>query len=182
MPKLLLLVALVAIMLVACDGQDATQSAVEETATVSASDSGDSPDVAQAAVNETCDALTNLQQEWRLGRVDETRYLGAYRDILSSLNAAGDRVGRPLGDAVAETCPTAWHDAIATSDAIRQRSRAVLGSFHCYELERIQQLGNRERFAQEYDDFLSSDTYPELAAEHCPDVWEEAAARRARAR
>lgn len=159
-PKFLLLVALAAILLAACE----------------------SPDVAQADVDETCAALTHLQQEWRLGRVDETRYLGAYRDILSSLNAAGDRVGRPLGDAVAETCPTAWHDAITTSDAIRQRSRAVLGSFHCYELERIQQLGNRERFAKEYDDFLSSDTYPEVAAEHCPDVWEEAAARRARAR
>ena len=88
-PKFLLLVALAAILLAACESQDATQSAVDETVTASASDAGGSPDVAQAAVNETCAALTHLQQEWRLGRVGDDQWHAAYDDILTSLVAAG---------------------------------------------------------------------------------------------
>ena len=136
-PRLLVLVALVAGLLAACDTQDATQSAVVESVNASASEAGGGPDVAQAAVNETCAALTHLQQEWRLGRVGDDQWHTAYNDILTSLVAAGERVGRPLGPDVSARCPNAWHDTNEVFEKLRAENEATLAELYCYKLTLI---------------------------------------------
>ncbi len=186
-PKFLLLVALAAILFAACESQDATQSAVDETVAASASDAGGSPDVAQAAVNETCAALTHLQQEWRPGRVGDDQWHAAYDDILTSLVAAGERVGRPLGPDVSARCPNAWHDTNEVFEELRAENEATLVDLHCQLLIVIRPVvGYTDlNYAKEYDDLrskLDALALTEAVAEYCPEEWQDGIERRASVR
>ncbi len=203
--KVLLLIALAVILLGACDSQDASQSAVGESAhptaenqsvsqaatqsvaaqtiTAPASAAGETPEVAQAAVNETCAALTHLQQEWRLGRVGDDQWHTAYNDILTSLVAAGERIGRPLGPDVSARCPNAWHDTNEVFEELRAENEATLVELHCQLLIVIRPVvGYADlNYAKEYDDLrskLGALALTEAVAEHCPAVWEDGVVRR----
>ena len=185
--RFLLLTALAASLLAACDSQNASESAADKAVTVSGLDVDGRPEVAQAAVNETCAALTHLQQEWRLGRVDDTQYVKAYDDIRASLDASGARVGLPLGDAVAESCPSGWHDGIATRGEISDQAKADLAQPYCDDLARIVTIRGA-RFSSAYDSFLDSIVVEsrrlgrpyllaELVGAHCPALWLDGVAR-----
>ena len=78
------------------------------------------PDAAEVAVHEFCDELKYLIREQRLERIDDRQFVEAYGDLLESLMASGDRVGRPLGSTVETKCPA------ASSDAERIEARIAL--------------------------------------------------------
>ena len=69
------------------------------------------PDAVKVAVDNFCDELKFLIREQRLERVDDRQFVEVYGDLLESLVATEERVGRPLGPSVEAQCPAASSDA-----------------------------------------------------------------------
>ncbi len=99
------------------------------------------PDAADVAVDEFCDELKYLIREQRLARVDDQQFVEAYGDLLKSLAASEERIGRPLVSAAATKCPTAWNDTERIQTEVQLDTETRIASLH-QQLKRPTQTEN----------------------------------------